>query len=216
MSEIFIVDDDPLVDTALTMALNGEGFNVVNFIEGETFLSAARARTPDCVVIDTYLPRCPGLDVLKRLDAPRYPAPVLVMSRRHDIPTAVDAMRSGAQDFIEKPFDPAEVAARIRDAIDAWQQDHNEGSPLARIFPGHERLTAREREVLEQIASGASNRETGRDLGISPRTAKAHCDVLRQKLGVPRRRQIPVAFRLLTGEDPLATRLESAKADNGG
>ena len=54
------------------------------------------------------------------------------------------------------------------------------------------------------------------ELGISPRTAKAHCDVLRQKLGVPRRRQIPVAFRLLTGEDPLASRMESARADNGG
>ena len=151
MSEIFIVDDDPLVDTALTTALNGEGFSVVNFVEGETFLSAARTRTPGCVVIDTYLPGCPGIDVLKRLDAPHYPAPVLVMSRRHDIPTAVDAMRSGAQDFIEKPFDPAEVAARIRDVIDAWQQDHNEGSPLARIFPGHERLTAREREVPRAV-----------------------------------------------------------------
>jgi two-component system, LuxR family, response regulator FixJ len=182
MSEIFIVDDDPLVDTALTMALNGEGFDVVNFVEGETFLSAARTRTPDCIVIDTYLPGCPGLDVLKKLDAAHYPAPVLVTSRRHDIPTAVDAMRSGAQDFIEKPFDPAEVAARIRDAIDAWQQDHSEGSLLARVFPGHQRLTAREREVLEQIARGASNKETGRDLGISPRTVEVHRARIMDKL----------------------------------
>ena len=60
MSEIFIVDDDPLVDTALTTALNGEGFSVVNFVEGETFLSAARTRTPDCVVIDNLLARLPG------------------------------------------------------------------------------------------------------------------------------------------------------------
>src|ERR1044071_1103816 len=77
-------------------------------------------------------------------------------------------------------------------------------------------ITSRQREVVELIAQGLSNDEVGVVLGISPRTAKAHCDVLRQKLGVPRRRQIPVAFRLLTGEDPLAKRLAAARADNGG
>ena len=69
---------------------------------------------------------------------------------------------------------------------------------------------------MELIAQGMSNDEVGVALGISPRTAKAHCDTLRQKLGVPRRRQIPVAFRLLTGEDPLARRLATARAENGG
>ena len=64
-------------------------------------------------------------------------------------------------------------------------------------------ITARQREVVALIAAGCSNEEVGARLGISPRTAKAHCDVLRQKLGVKRRRQIPIAFRLLTGEDPL-------------
>ena len=77
-------------------------------------------------------------------------------------------------------------------------------------------LTERQLQVIELIARGCSNDEIGLRLGISPRTAKAHCDVLRQKLGVPRRRQIPVAYRLLTGEDPLAPRLASARADNGG
>jgi DNA-binding CsgD family transcriptional regulator len=77
-------------------------------------------------------------------------------------------------------------------------------------------LTDRQREVIVLIAQGLSNEEIGQELGISPRTAKAHCDVLRHKLGVPRRRHIPLAYRLLTGDDPLAKRLESAKADNGG
>ena len=77
-------------------------------------------------------------------------------------------------------------------------------------------ITARQRQVVELIAQGLSNEEVGQELGISARTAKAHSDALRQKLGVPRRRQIPIAFRLLTGEDPLAGRLESARADNGG
>jgi ATP/maltotriose-dependent transcriptional regulator MalT len=68
-------------------------------------------------------------------------------------------------------------------------------------------ITARQREVIQLIAAGMSNEELGRELGISARTAKAHCDVLRQKLGVPRRRQIPLAYRVLTGEDPLEARL---------
>jgi DNA-binding CsgD family transcriptional regulator len=74
-------------------------------------------------------------------------------------------------------------------------------------------ITERQREVVELVAEGLSNDEVGARLGISPRTAKAHCDVLRQKLGVPRRRQIPVAYRLLTGEDPLS---KSLGASNSG
>ena len=70
-------------------------------------------------------------------------------------------------------------------------------------------ITDRQRQVVELIAAGCSNEEVGVRLGISPRTAKAHCDVLRQKLGVPRRRQIPVAYRDLTGDDPLSRSLES-------
>ena len=77
-------------------------------------------------------------------------------------------------------------------------------------------ITDRQRQVVVLIASGCSNEEIGERLGISPRTAKAHCDVLRQKLGVGRRRQIPVAYRLLTGDDPLSSSVASALADEGG
>ena len=79
----------------------------------------------------------------------------------------------------------------------------------------HDEITERQLQVIRLIAEGLSNEELGQELGISPRTVKAHCDVLRQKLGVPRRRQIPLAYRLLTGDDPLAQSLELAKADNG-
>jgi len=77
-------------------------------------------------------------------------------------------------------------------------------------------VTERQRQVVELQAAGCSNEEIGERLGISPRTAKAHCDTLRQKLGVARRRQIPVAYRLLTGDDPLLNGLASALADDGG
>ena len=77
------------------------------------------------------------------------------------------------------------------------------------------KITKRQREVVELIAAGLSNVEVGERLGISPRTAKAHSDVLRQKLGVARRRQIPVAYRLVTGEDPLSKSLGSGPSDSG-
>jgi two-component system, LuxR family, response regulator FixJ len=182
MSEIFIVDDDPSVCTALSVVLSGEGYQVTSFVEGESFLTAARSRTPECVLIDVHLPGCSGLDVLRKLDAQHYPAPVLVISGRGDIPTAVDAIRNGALDFIEKPFDPTAVVARVRDAIGAWQNGNGEDGILARDFPGHERLTARERDVLERIAEGASNKEAGRDLGISPRTVEVHRARIMEKL----------------------------------
>ena len=83
---------------------------------------------------------------------------------------------------------------------------------LTRVSPS---ITARQLEVIELIAAGCSNDEVGARLGISPRTAKAHCDVLRQKLGVARRRQIPVAYRLLTGQDPLSRSLGPLQASSG-
>jgi two-component system response regulator FixJ len=182
MNEIFIVDDDPSVRDALSVVLSGDGYQVTSFVEGESFLSAARARTPDCVLIDVHLPGCSGIEVLRQLDAQRYPAPILIISGRGDIPTAIDAIRNGALDFIEKPFDPAAVATRVREAIGAWQNVNREDSILARDFPGHERLTVRERDVLERIARGASNKEAGRELGISPRTIEVHRARIMEKL----------------------------------
>jgi len=183
MSEIFIVDDDPSVRAALSVVLSGEGFAVTSFPEGESFLSAMRSRPPACVLIDVHLPGCSGLDVLRKLDAKRYPAPIFVISGRGDIPMAVDAIRHGALDFIEKPFDPAAVASRVREAIQAWQSGRQRESILVRDFPGHERLTARERDVLERIAGGASNKEAGRELAISPRTVEVHRARIMEKLG---------------------------------
>jgi len=158
MSEIFIVDDDPSVRAALSVVLTGEGYQVASFVEGEAFLAAARSRTPGCVLIDVQLPGASGLDLLRRLDAQHYPAPILVISGHGDIPTAIEAIRNGALDFIEKPFEAAALVARVRNAIDAWHSGNRKDSILARDFSGHERLTARERDVLEQIAQGAYNK----------------------------------------------------------
>jgi FixJ family two-component response regulator len=183
MSEIFIVDDDPSVRAALALVLSGEGFEVTSFAEGQSFLIAARSRTPGCVLIDVHLPGYSGLELLKALDAQRYPAPIFVISGQGDIPTAINAIRNGALDFIEKPFDPATVVTRVREAIGAWQNTSREDSILTHDFPGHERLTARERQVLERIAHGASSKEASRELAISPRTVEVHRARIMEKLG---------------------------------
>ena len=188
MNEVFIVDDDPSVRAALAVVLSSEGFQVTSFGEGEAFLSAARARdsrditVPIGVCVASAISLSENASSFGAISRLNYPAPVLVISGRGDIPTAIDAIRNGALDFIEKPFDPSAVATRVRDAIDAWANLNRNDSILARDFPGHERLTARERDVLERIASGASNKEAGRELGISPRTIEVHRARIMEKL----------------------------------
>jgi two-component system response regulator FixJ len=183
MTEVFIVDDDHLVREALSIVLADAGFQVAGFADAESFLEVARWRAPQCVLIDVHLPGCSGLELLKTLNARRYRAPIFVISGRGDIPTAVEAIRNGALDFIEKPFDSATVAVRVRDAVQAWQNLGQDDAILAHDFHGHERLTARERDVLERIARGASNKETGGDLGISSRTVEVHRARIMEKLG---------------------------------
>jgi two-component system, LuxR family, response regulator FixJ len=182
MNEVFVVDDDPSVRIALDLVLSESGFAVTSFVEGETFLSAARARVPDCLLIDVHLPGCSGLDLLRKLDAHHYPAPIFMISGLGDIPTAVDAIRNGALDLIEKPFDPATLVTRVREAIAAWANRNRDGDVPLGDYPGRERLTARERDVLECIARGASNKEVGRELGISPRTVEVHRARIMEKL----------------------------------
>jgi two-component system, LuxR family, response regulator FixJ len=183
MSEIFIVDDDPSIRAALSAVFTGEGYQVASFGDGNTFLSAAHARKPDCVLLDIHMPGRSGLELLKQLSAEHYQAPVFIISGQGDIAMAVDAMRHGALDFIQKPFDAAAIVAQVRDAMLAWERRSENGNALGREFPGHAQLTAREYEVLERIAQGLSNKEAGRELGISPRTVEVHRARIMEKLG---------------------------------
>ena len=181
-SEVFIVDDDPAVRDALSLVFTLEGYQVAGFAEGTTFLAAARARVPACIILDVNMPGRSGLDLLKELNAPHYAAPLFIMSGQGDIPMAVDAIRHGAFDFIEKPFDADTVVRRVRAAIAAaaHRLDDADGLPE---FPGRELLTPREKDVLAQITGGASNKEAGRRLAISPRTVEVHRARIMEKLG---------------------------------
>jgi two-component system response regulator FixJ len=185
-NEIIIVDDDPAVRDALSVVFSLEGYHVTSFGDGQSLLTAARARTPACIILDVHMPGRSGLDILRELNAQDYGAPIFIISGQGDIPMAVDAIKNGALDFIEKPFNADTVVTRVRDAIEAWGRRKETGSSsdlLSLSFPGREMLTPREREVLAQIAGGASNKEAGRHLGISPRTIEVHRARIMEKLG---------------------------------
>ena len=184
--EIFVVDDDPAVRDTLSMVLSAGGYEVICFADGAALLAVARSRTPACILLDVHIPGKSGLDILRELHGEDYPAPIFMISGQGDIPMAVNAIKYGALDFIEKPFRGSEIVARLNEAIGAFARRPKENaSPKigSLHFPGREPLTRREREVLEQFTAGASNKEAGRTLGISPRTIEDHRANITKKLG---------------------------------
>ncbi len=181
--DVYIVDDDPAIRDALGTILSMEGFGVTGFADGMAFVSAAQGHMPDCIILDVAMPGHSGLDLLKILKATSCTAPVFAMSGQANIPMAVDAIRSGALDFFEKPFDVDLLVRRVRSAIASREGGAEQPSRLASHFPGMNLLTTREREVLEHIAAGSSNKEVGRTLGISPRTVEVHRARIMEKLG---------------------------------
>jgi FixJ family two-component response regulator len=183
--EIFVVDDDASVRETLTLVLSSGGYDVICFADGAALLEVARGRTPAAILLDVHIPGKSGLDILKELHGEDYPAPIFMISGQGDIAMAVSAIKSGAIDFIEKPFRGNEILARIQEAIEAYTR--RQAEPASSVdslhFPGREPLTRREREVLKQFTAGASNKEAGRTLGISPRTIEDHRANIMKKLG---------------------------------
>ena len=182
-SPVVVVDDDESVRDALSLLLRIEGFTSHAFEDGQSFIEAVPSLSPACIVLDLHLPRWSGMEVLQRLAGLRIAAPVIMMSGRSDIALAVEAMKNGALDFLEKPFVAAAMIDRVRDAV----LDHRRISDS--VIGGHANftnlhlLTGRERDVLGLLAYGASNKEAGRRLGISPRTIEVHRARIMDKLG---------------------------------
>jgi two-component system, LuxR family, response regulator FixJ len=195
---VAIVDDDEAVLDSLAVILEAEGFTVAAFASARAFLDRFSGGIDGCVVTDLRMPEMDGLDLLRALGA-RPPMPPVIMITAHgDVPLAVRAMKHGALDFIEKPFDVDALIASIRAALEHRARP---GGACEEAAERLARLTGREREVLEELVIGRSNKEIARTLDISPRTVEVHRARVMEKMEAQSLSQL-VRLALSAGVDP--------------
>lgn len=182
--EIYVVDDDAVARETLSRALRDAGYEVIHFADGAALLTETRARTPACIFLDAHVEGRP-LELLKKLRIEDCAAPILVASAQGNIPMAVDAIKSGAFDFIKKPFSVSEIVARVDAAVGAQARTESlEEIKLHSLrLSGEARLTPREREVFACIAMGKTNKEMARQLGLSARTVEGYRASIMRKVG---------------------------------
>jgi FixJ family two-component response regulator len=181
---VSIADPDPSVCEALSVLFRLEGFQTVFSLDVAGFYAALERRRPDVVVLAMTIGAESGLAVLRRVKALRTGTPVFMLSDRAEVGEAVLAMKAGASDVVTKPIDSEHLVRVVRDAL---RRDVHLGALESGRRPvevrGFAQLTPREREVLQLISNGQSNKEAGRELGISPRTIEVHRARVMEKLG---------------------------------
>jgi FixJ family two-component response regulator len=172
---IYVVDDDPSIRQVLALALETAGYRVVGCDSASAFLDACPG--PDqvgCVLLDLNMPGMDGLDLQQALKDGDCALPVIFMSAAGSIGASVKALKQGALDFLEKPFPVKVLIARIEEAL-AEVRERRAGDGLRReVGERFAQLTAREREVMQLVVDGRSNKTMARELGISPRTVENH------------------------------------------
>jgi FixJ family two-component response regulator len=179
---IYVVDDDEAVRDALGMLLRSVGLEAVLYPSALDFLEGYDPDRHSCLVADIRMPGLSGLDLQQRLNEQRAGIPIIFITGHGDVPMAVDAMKSGATDFIQKPFRDQELLDRIHKAL---QQDRESRVARARERAVRERLallTPRETEVMQRVVKGQANKVIALDLGVSQRTVELHRARVMRKL----------------------------------
>lgn len=181
---VHIVDSDTATCEALSVLFRLEGFQTAFSLDLADFLAAFERRRPDVIVLNLTVGAEDALPTLKRIKAMRTGTPVFMLANEADLMHAVAAMRAGAYDVVAKPIDTEAFVTSVRDAL---RRDVHLGAFQGGRRPieirGFNQLTPREREVLQLITNGQSNKEAGRQLGISPRTIEVHRARVMEKLG---------------------------------
>jgi RNA polymerase sigma factor (sigma-70 family) len=184
VATVFVVDDDGSTRELLTFLMKRNDLAVEAFADARSFLAAYGADRPGCLVLDLNMPGMSGLDLQQYLKEQGVLLPVIFLSGRADIPKAVQAVREGAIDFIEKPFDYKHVLERVRDCLER-DRVARAGRDRKRVVSERlQALTQREREVLDLVVTGKLNREIAEALDISIKTVEAHRARLMEKLEV--------------------------------
>ena len=171
---VHVVDDDEAMRDSMAFLLRAENFLVQTYADAADFLTALPQIKVGCVVTDVRMPGMSGIELLQRLRELKVSLPVIVVSGHGDVPLAVEAMKTGALDFIEKPFDDDVFLRAVRTALGAQAVDSQRQAQKATINSRLESLSNREREVLEGLVAGHPNKTIAYDLGISPRTVEIY------------------------------------------
>jgi two-component system response regulator FixJ len=171
---VFVVDDDPDVRDSIALLLRSANFGVETFESARAFLESNALARPGCMVVDIRMPDMDGLELQSELTRRRIRLPVIIITGHGDVPLAVRAMKAGAVDFLEKPFDEAHLLASIRRAFAAGAAIQHDARAAEIASARMAQLTDREREVLALVVSGRANKEIARELNISPRTIEIH------------------------------------------
>lgn len=179
---VFVVDDDAAVRGSLRALLEAVEFRVEDFSSADAFLDACDPPRPGCLVVDVRMPGMDGIELQEELARRHIELPVIVITGHGDVPLAVRAMKAGAIDFIEKPFDDRVLIDSIRDALSFLRNLKSRTNFSHAATERVDGLTKRERQVLEHLVAGRPNKIIAHDLGISPRTVEVHRANLMEKL----------------------------------
>ncbi len=196
---IFIVDDDQTVRAALCDLLVAHGRTVQTYESGEAFLAAYRSGQQGCLLVDAQLPGMSGLELLQRIKDDRHHLPAIMVTGHGDVPMAVQAMKAGAADFVEKPIGYPELLASVSRALEQAGDTAKASAWKETAQNSIAGLTDRQRQVMELVLAGYPSKNIAADLGVSQRTVENHRAAVMKKTGS---RSIPALIRLVLAAAP--------------
>jgi len=199
---VHVIDDDESVRHALAFLLATSGMAVQVHESGTAFLNAVATLQGGCILTDIRMPGIDGLALQRRLIELGVKLPVIVMTGHGDVPLAVEAMKAGAVDFIEKPFDDEVLLSAIRSALNRYDQQGRRDSETTQIAAKLDALSVRERQVLDGLIAGRPNKTIAYDLEISPRTVEIHRANVMTKMGAGSLSEL-IRMALLAGLIPV-------------